>query len=275
MKRLLLLSAVVISIVAPTPGFAKDNHAPPTYSASLFAGSVSSYLQTRTGVVSIAVYDHLTHKTWALLPAKLNHAASVSKVDIMAAYLHQLQVKKQSLTAANLTRLTQMIEYSDNADAAYFYRLIGVCQGLTTFNAMIPLTATTPVCPHGDIYGWGIMNTTVLDQLRVVKLFSTKNSILTAASRKLGLSLMEHISAGDTWGVSTGPQKGSTVAFKNGWSPLTSTSDWQINSIGWIRGSGRNYDIAVMSSGDPSFAYGVATIGQTAQLIWDILTKNK
>ena len=261
--------------MAPTPGFAKGNHAPPTYSASLFAGSVSSYLQTRTGVVSIAVYDHLTHKTWALLPAKLNHAASVSKVDIMAAYLHQLQVKKQSLTAANLTRLTQMIEYSDNADAAYFYRLIGVCQGLTTFNAMIPLIATTPVCPHGDIYGWGIMNTTALDQLRVMRVFSTKNTILNTSSRKLGLTLMEHISVGDTWGISVGPTKGSTVAFKNGWSPLSSTTDWQINSIGWICGLGRNYDIAILSSGNPSFNYGVETVGRTAQLIWTSLSKDK
>jgi hypothetical protein len=271
-----LLGAVFLGLLLPQGANATPKPvAHHEVKSPLTSSAVRAYLQTRTGLVSIAIYDHLTHKTWGLLPDQVNHAASIAKVDIMAAYLHQLQVKKEVLTPDNLAKLTQMIEYSSNADASYFYELVGTCTGLTAFNATIPLTATAPVCPHGNIYGWGITNTTALDQLHILALFSQKNKILTKASQSLGLGLMKNISAADTWGVSTGPTKGSVVAFKNGWTPVSPTNEWQINSIGWIQGPKRNYDIAILTSGNPSYGYGITTVSQLAQLIWSAMGATK
>ena len=60
-----------------------------------------------------------------------------------------------------------------------------------------------------------------------------------------------------------------TVALKNGWLPLHgSDSDWQINSVGWIHGGGRDYLMAVLSSGNPSEQYGIDTIDQLAAMVW-------
>ncbi|MEI6709993.1 MAG: hypothetical protein WCL17_03320 [Actinomycetota bacterium] len=244
--------------------------ATPNASATFF-GSIDSYLRGRTGVTSIAIYVHSSQQTLTLRPGTLNHAASVAKVDLMAAYLYQLQLHNQEPSQSDYSKLVGMIEFSNNEDAAYFYRLVGLCQGLTKFNSLIPLESTTPVCPHGSIYGWGITNTTALDQLKVMSLFSGPNAILVSSSRILGLNLMRHISAGDTWGVSTGPLSQSEVAFKNGWSPLTSNSDWQINSIGWVNSQNRNYDVAIMTSHAPSFSYGVATTNRVAAMIWNQL----
>ena len=45
--------------------------------------------------------------------------------------------------------------------------------------------------------------------------------------------------------------------MKDGWLPLNSSeTDWQVNSIGWVSGYGRNYLIAVLTTGSPAEQYG-------------------
>jgi hypothetical protein len=273
-KRL-VLSLVFLGLLVPQMANAAPHDLKPANKSPLANAAIRAYLKTRVGLASIAIYDHRTHKTWALNPDQLNHAASIAKVNIMAAYLHSLQVNGESLTADNLDKLTQMIEFSNNDDASYFYELVGTCTGLAAFNTTIPLTGTSPICPHGNIYGWGIMNTTALDQLRVLSLFTQPNKILTNASRNIGLGLMRNIAPIDTWGVSTGPTPGSVVAFKNGWAPIESTTNWQINSIGWVQGPKRSYDVAILTSANPSYGYGVTTVNYLAQLIWTAMRGQK
>jgi hypothetical protein len=70
---------------------------------------------------------------------------------------------------------------------------------------------------------------------------------------------MEKVEPGQDWGISAGVTAGTTVALKNGWLPLRS-SGWQVNSIGWVSGHGRNYVLAVLTDGSPTEAYGIETI---------------
>ena len=83
---------------------------------------------------------------------------------------------------------------------------------------------------------------------------------------------MENVTASEAWGVSGGVPSGVTLALKNGWLPLNSTdTDWQINSIGWVSGDGRNYLVAVLTTGDPSEQYGIDTIDQLSSMVWAAL----
>jgi hypothetical protein len=83
---------------------------------------------------------------------------------------------------------------------------------------------------------------------------------------------MENVEADQAWGVSSGVPAGTTMALKNGWLPLQSQStDWQVNSIGWISGRGRNYVLAVLSTGSPTEIYGIATINTIANTIFNEL----
>jgi hypothetical protein len=43
-----------------------------------------------------------------------------------------------------------------------------------------------------------------------------------------------------------------------------------VNSIGWVDGSGRDYLIAVLTSGSPE-AYGIASISMVAAAAWAAL----
>jgi hypothetical protein len=96
-------------------------------------------------------------------------------------------------------------------------------------------------------------------------------SLLDSRSRRFELSLMENVDAGQNWGISAGVPLGVTVALKNGWVPITSYGNWEINSIGWIDGDGRDYLIAILTSGDPSEAYGITTIEKIAARVWSAL----
>jgi hypothetical protein len=80
---------------------------------------------------------------------------------------------------------------------------------------------------------------------------------------------MENVTADQRWGVSGDVPAGVTVALKNGWLPLKGTNgDWQINSVGWISGDGRDYLMAVLTTGNPSEQYGINTIDQLAATVW-------
>ncbi len=81
---------------------------------------------------------------------------------------------------------------------------------------------------------------------------------------------MTNVDPSESWGISGGVPAGVTIAIKNGWLPLDA-GGWQINSIGYINGAGRDYLIAVLSNGNASEAQGIATIQGLAALIWQQL----
>ena len=49
------------------------------------------------------------------------------------------------------------------------------------------------------------------------------------------------------------------------------SNNWQINSVGWISGSGRDYLIAVLSTGNPTEQYGIDTIDQLSATVWNAM----
>jgi hypothetical protein len=127
-------------------------------------------------------------------------------------------------------------------------------------------------CPGFPWPGWGLTTTIPSDQLALLRTLVEPNSLLTSAARSYALSLMENVTAAQRWGVSGGVPAQATVALKNGWLPLNSAgSDWQINSVGWISGSGRDYLMAVLTTGNPTEQYGIDTIDQLAAMVWNDL----
>ncbi len=229
---------------------------------------MESYLSSRSGPVSIAVDDVRTGHLWTLGPDMPQITASIVKVDLMADALHQQQTSGQS-PSEELDLMTPMIEESDDDAATGVYEDDGSCQGLATFDLLIPLTATVPGCPTPTYYGWGNTTTTATDQIAIMKLFAFPNALLDPASRQFGLNLLEHVDPSQAWGVSTGVPAGVTVALKNGWKPVNyDYDDWQINSVGWISGDGRDYLVAVLSTGSPDEQYGIDTVDQVSSMIW-------
>ena len=62
------------------------------------------------------------------------------------------------------------------------------------------------------------------------------------------------------------------MALKNGWLPLNDAdTDWQINSVGWVSGDGRDYLIAMLSTGSPTEQYGIDTVSGLSSRVWAAL----
>jgi hypothetical protein len=171
-----------------------------------------------------------------------------------------------------------MIEDSDNDAATSLWDEDGGAAGIGAYNDSAGLTGTTPsacvTCTGFAWPGWGLTTTVPADQLTLLKQLITPgpDPLLSGAQRSYVLSLMENVAPGQRWGVSGGVPAGVTVALKNGWLPLTdANTDWQINSVGWVSGDGRDYLVAVFTTGNPTEQYGIDTIDALSSRIWTAL----
>ncbi len=237
------------------------------------AEAAASYISSRAGTVVAAVYDTTTGQTWRLGRGRPQAEASVVKLDVLETLLAQRGGSRSGLPAADQGLAQEMIEDSDNAAATSLWDAVGGAAGIRAFNALAGLAGTSPSscvqCPGFPWPGWGLTTTTPTDQLSLLRELVEPNALLTGTERSYALSLMENVTPAQRWGISGGVPRQVSVALKNGWLPLNSTdSDWQINSIGRISGRGRNYLMAVLTSGDPSEQYGIDTIDGLGAIVW-------
>ncbi len=242
------------------------HHATPGDGDLFTQPSVASYLAANGAEdVTAAVYDDVTGRTSLYRPGTAEVTASIMKVDILATLLAQSQADGQALTPADQALSQSMIEQSNNDDAQDLWDSEGGAAAVQSFNTTAGLTQTTP-----DAAGyWGLSTTTAADQVQLVRTVAYPNAVLSTASQGYELGLMSHVESDQDWGVSSGPGADATVALKNGWLPLDS-GGWQVNSIGYVNGDGRNYVIAVMTDGATE-ASGINTIEGLSGLVWQEL----
>jgi hypothetical protein len=236
----------------------------PDGATGLFATpSIAGYLGTRAGDVTAAVEDLNTGTLSLWRPGTSENTASIVKVDILATLLQQSQSSGRPLSGSEEELAETMIEQSDDDSASSLWDQIGEQNGLGAFNHLLGLTGTVG---GADGY-WGNTMTTAADQVHLLDALVAPNPLLTTASRDYEIGLMENVDADQAWGISDGPLPGVTVAIKNGWLPLEA-DDWQVNSIGWVDGDGRNYLVAVLTESDGTESYGIDTIEGLSSLIW-------
>ena len=273
----------------------------PAGSATRRAGplhGVRRYLRTREGVAQVALFDGATGRTYLLSGGPdTQYTASIVKADIMALWLWRYQSRTgtvpDNMPYSIRYLLQNMITMSDNVAATSLFYFSGGCTTLTLFNTLVPTRHTTVGCQTPTYYGWGNTTTTARDQVAIVATLAYRNHVLGPDAREYGLHLMESVEPTQRWGVTCGPwgttcaapdyappDPDVTVALKNGWKFLPSCAKqddscpWQVNSIGWVRGQGRDYVLAVLTTDDPAapgtagLDYGISTIQGVSQRIW-------
>ena len=257
---------------------------------------VRGYLRGRTGVAQVALFDAVTGRTYLLSDGTdTQYTASIVKADILAFWLrrYQRQPIPASLPYSIRYLMTNMITVSDNVAATSLFYFGGGCAALTRFNTLIPTRNTEVGCETPTYYGWGNTTTSAADQVAIVRRIAYPSRVLHDDARAYALQLMESVIPAQRWGVTCGPWgtncdppgdpqpvPGVTVALKNGWKylPTCAAQDdscpWQVNSIGWVKGQGRDYVLAVLTTRDPpgkdtyGLDYGITTIQGVSQRIW-------
>jgi hypothetical protein len=257
-------------------GTAASRAATANVAADPLGAAAATYVAGRAGTVVAAVYDIRTGRTWRLGRGPAQAEASVVKLDVLETLLAQRGRSGTALSAGDRALAGQMIEDSDNTAATSLWDEIGGATAISSFNRQAGLTATSPSscvqCAGFGWPGWGLSTTTPADQITLLRQLVRPSPVLTDSERDYALSLMENITPSQRWGVSGGVPAQVTVALKNGWLPLAGTdSDWQINSVGWVSGDGRDYLMAVLVAGNPTEQYGIDTINRLAAMAWQDL----
>jgi beta-lactamase class A len=219
------------------------------------------------------VYDLLTGQEWTLGGTRPQAEASVVKLDILETLLAR---DSGRLPAADDPLARAMIEDSDNDAATSLWNAAGGAAGIGAYDSAAGLVRTTPSsCVQCDGFswpGWGLTTTTPADQITLLRQLVAPGTLLAPDARSYALSLLENVTQDQRWGVSSGVPAGVTVALKNGWLPLDAAgTDWQINSVGWVSGAGRDYLIAVLTTGNPSEQYGISTVNALSARAWSAL----
>jgi hypothetical protein len=250
-----------------------SGQAAPVSQADPLSGAAASYVTGRSGSVLAAVYDIATGQSWRLGHGPAQAEASVVKLDILETLL--ARQGGATLSPGDQSLSQSMIEESDNDAATSLWDEAGGATGIGAYNDSAGLTGTTPsacvTCTGFAWPGWGLTTTVPQDQLTLLKQLIEPGSrpLLSGAQRSYVLSLMENVASGQRWGVSGGVPAGVTVALKNGWLPLNDAhTNWQINSVGWVSGDGRDYLIAVFTTGNPTEQYGIDTIDALSARVW-------
>jgi hypothetical protein len=237
------------------------------------SGAAASYAVGRSGRVLAAVYDLKTRQSWRLGGGPAQAEASVVKLDILETLL--AKEGGTTLSPGDRSLSKTMIEDSDNDAATSLWHEAGGATGIGTYNDSAGLSKTTPsacvTCTGFAWPGWGLTTTVPQDQLTLLRQLVAPGArpLLSQPQRSYVLSLMENVAPDQRWGVSGGVPSGVRVALKNGWLPLDdANTNWQVNSVGWVSGDGRDYLMAVFTTGNPTEQYGIDTINALSARVW-------
>lgn len=237
---------------------------------------VQDYLAGRRGRVAVAVYDLTTGQQWTLGQPTPQAGASVVSLEILQAVLSHRSTQRTVLSLTEQELTPPMIEQSDNDAGTTLWGDVGGAKGMRAFDHKAGLARTSPSsclqCPGFSGPGWELTTTTAQDQITLLRHLVQPSAVLDKNDQKYALYLLENVTPSQRWGVCGGVPGGVTVALKNGWLPLDAGhSDWQVNSVGWVSGDGRNYLMAVLSTGSPTEQYGIDTLNRLGAMVWSAL----
>ncbi|CAL9461490.1 MULTISPECIES: serine hydrolase [Streptomyces] len=222
---------------------------------------ITAALATRKGTVAVGLHDRSTNTTCTLRASSAYDSASVVKVTVLATLLWDAKKTNRYLTDRENTLAKAMITKSDNAATSTLWKQLG----MTKIKGFLAAAGMTQTKPGADGY-WGLTQITVTDEQKLLKLITGKNTVLSDNSRAYILKLMSQVVSSQRWGTPYGVPAGVTVAVKNGWLQR-STNGWRVHSIGAFKGGGHDYTMTVLTHGNSTMDYGIATIQAVAKVI--------
>jgi beta-lactamase class A len=229
--------------------------------AAALARDIQAARRGRSSTVAVWVDDPGAGITCSLSGSSHFDSASIVKVVILGALLRKALDQHRYLTSTESAQLRAMITRSDNNAASSLWTKLGRSY-LQHFLGLAGMRQTV-LGPGGY---WGLTQVTAHDEMLLLRLLLTANSVLSSSSRAYALSLMAQVISSQRWGVPAGAPQSVTVHVKNGWLPRA-THGWRINSIGGFTWSKGWYSIVVLSMDNPTMSYGITTVEAIARVI--------
>ena len=215
------------------------------------------YLSVRTGRTAFAVVDtegrisgaHL-HRTFV--------TGSVVKAMLLVAYLRRLdRLGRRAIDPVSASFLYPMIHVSDNAAATQCWSIVGDA-------GLYELARAARMTDFSISGSWARAQLSAVDQARF---FFEMDSLIPREFVGYARFLLSTIAGFESWGIpAIARPRGYRVFFKAGWRPTALGQ--LVHQIARLEGHRRTFSLGVMTDGDPSMAYGIATIeGFTGALL--------
>jgi beta-lactamase class A len=178
-------------------------------------------------------------------------SASVVKVMLMVAYLRD--ARNRSLSDHDRNLLAPMIKHSANAPASEIYLEVGA-------GALQKLARDAEMKGFSTGPTWGASRIAPGSQARF---FHELERYIPERHVDYAMRLLAGIVSRQRWGIPPEVPQGWQIRFKGGWAP--EAAGWKINQVAMITNGGRRLAIAVLTRGNPSKAYGEATVRGVAE----------
>lgn len=224
--------------------------------------ALADYLADYGKRVGVELLDVTRGVTYTYNADRPYLVASSMKVPIMLTLLTQLEAKGRGPNATELSRLTTMIENSNNTSASYLYKEIGYQAGINAFMKQVGIIGLTPQTPH---VGWGWSTITPAAMVSLLELLH-EGKVLNAKDRAQALKLMEHIQADQRVGAGDSSPAGATVALKDGW-VLGPDNLYVMNSSGIITVGSETYIVAAYTMDDKTYGEGFRIVRHIYSII--------
>jgi hypothetical protein len=204
--------------------------------------SARRYAARRQGVVGFAVLDGQGRLRGVNRSVQFPSASVVKAMLLVATLRRYGHGHLDSSTAQTLTR---MIEVSDNDAASAIYERVGA-------GGLYDVARAAHAKHFKDVGNWADAQLTPADQAR---LFYNIDNLVPATHRKFARKLLSSITSSQRWGIApVASRHNMKVFFKGGW---RTGITHQVALL--IRGD-RRIALAILTSGEPSMAYGEQTI---------------
>ncbi|MFF1715727.1 serine hydrolase [Streptomyces sp. NPDC058268] len=234
--------------------------------AAKLTKDITAALKNRKGTVAVGLRDRTTGTTCTLRAGTSFDSASVVKVTVLAALLWDAKKTDRKLSARESDLTYSMITKSDNAATSKLWSQLGTGK-IKAFLRAAKMTNTVP----GSGGYWGLTRINAADEQKLLALVTAQNSVLSDNARAYILKLMNKVVSSQRWGTPAGAPSGVKIHVKNGWLQR-STHGWRVHSIGAFNGGGHDYTLSVLTHGNSTMNYGVATIQGVAKAVHKDLT---
>ena len=212
------------------------------------------FLAGRTGRTALAVVDSHGRLAGVHLHERFP-SASVIKAMLLVAYLQRLARRHRGIDGASRALLYPMIHVSDNNAASAVQSIVGN-------GALLSLAHQAHMTDFAVGPNWIFTQISAADQARY---FFNQDSLIPARFRGYARHLLSSISSDQSWGVPAVARPRWRVFFKGGWLPM---SLGLVHQVARLERGEQRFAVAVLTEGDPSMAYGEATIaGVAARLL--------
>ena len=221
----------------------------PVLATSAGIAAAVRYARSRAGTVAFAVLDG-HGRLRGLRRTTRFPSASVVKAMLMVAVLRRAD--GGHLDAGERDLLRRMITVSDNDAASAIYAQVGGA-GLRA------VARAAGAKRFADVGNWADAQLTAADQARF---FLRIDKLVPAAHRRYARKLLSSIVGWQRWGIP--PVAGThrmKVFFKGGWRTGI------VHQVALLERDGRRIALAVLTSGEPSMAYGEETIEEIARRV--------